>query len=242
MPQTDSIAESGVLLVDKPTEWTSHDVVNCVRRRFKLRKVGHCGTLDPAATGLLVILLGRATKLSEKLMNQDKVYAGTMRLGVETDSQDRDGQVVATHPVDDVTGEDIERVAQRFVGDTMQIPPMVSAVKKGGKPLYKLARKGKTVEREPRPITIHYLTIRKIELPDVQFEVSCGKGTYVRTLCADIGGKLGCGAYLQELRRLRSGSFNVADSYEMDTIKSWEREQLFQAIIPLGEILVRIMD
>jgi tRNA pseudouridine55 synthase len=242
MSQTDTIAESGVLLVDKPSDWTSHDVVNCVRRRFRFRKVGHCGTLDPAATGLLVLLLGRATKLSERLMNQDKVYAGTMRLGIETDSQDRDGQITATHDIAGLTEEDVRRAAQSFVGTLMQTPPMVSAVKKDGKPLYKLARKGQVVEREPRQIVIHNLTIGDVRMPDIDFEVSCGKGTYIRTLCADIGTALGCGAHLHSLRRLRSGSFSVDDAYTIDRIKSWEREQLMDAMIPLGDLLVRLMD
>lgn len=242
MPQTDSAAESGILLIDKPAEWTSHDVVNCVRRRFRFRKVGHCGTLDPAATGLLVLLLGRATKLSQRLMNQQKIYAGTMRLGIETDSQDRDGKVVATGDIGGIAPEDVERVAATFVGEIMQVPPMVSALKKDGKPLYKLARKGQTVEREPRPVTIHRLTITAIRIPDVDFEVACSKGTYVRTLCADMGRKLGCGAYLHELRRLQSGFFDVKDAYTMEEVKTWEREQLLEAMIGLGDLLTRMMD
>ena len=242
MPRTDSAADSGILLIDKPPAWTSHDVVNCVRRRFRFRKVGHCGTLDPAATGLLVLLLGRATKLSQRLMNQDKVYAGTMRLGVETDSQDRDGEVIATGEVEGITPEDVERVAADFVGEIMQVPPMVSAVKKDGKPLYKLARKGQVVEREPRPVVVHRLTITDIRLPDVDFEVACGKGTYVRTLCADMGHALGCGAHLLALRRLRSGRFDVKDAHTMDQVKTWEREQLLEAMIGLGDLLVELMD
>ena len=231
------LAESGVLLVDKPTEWTSHDAVNCVRRRFRVRKVGHCGTLDPNATGLLVLVLGRATKLSSKLSGQDKTYEGTMRLGVETFSQDREGEVTATADPSDVRPEDIQRVAAHFVGEIMQIPPMVSAVKKDGKRLYKMARKGQVVEREPRPVTIHELTIREIRMPDVLFEVRCSKGTYVRTLCADMGRQLGCGAYLHALRRTCSGDFRVEDAYGMETIKTWEREQLLEALIPLTEVV-----
>jgi tRNA pseudouridine55 synthase len=175
-------------------------------------------------------------------MNQDKVYAGTMRLGIETDSQDRDGQITATHDIAGLTEEDVRRAAQSFVGTLMQTPPMVSAVKKDGKPLYKLARKGQVVEREPRQIVIHNLTIGDVRMPDIDFEVSCGKGTYIRTLCADIGTALGCGAHLHSLRRLRSGSFSVDDAYTIDRIKSWEREQLMDAMIPLGDLLVRLMD
>jgi len=232
------LAESGVLLVDKPVDWTSHDVVNCVRRRFRVRKVGHCGTLDPIATGLLVLVLGRATKLSSLLARQDKTYSGTMRLGVETDTEDSAGQVIATGNTSGVTPEDVRRAAGLFTGEIMQIPPMVSAVKKDGKPLYKLARKGQVVERDPRPVTIYSLDLGRIALPDVELEVRCSKGTYVRTLCADIGKELGCGAHLLSLRRPRSGSFDVADAYTMTEIKTWEREQLLEAIIPLGEVLV----
>ena len=234
-------AESGILLVDKPTDWTSHDVVNLVRRRFKVRKVGHCGTLDPAATGLLILVLGRATKISSRLMTQDKVYAGTMRLGAETNTEDSAGEITATADPSGVTEKAVRRVAETFVGDIMQIPPMVSAIKKDGQPLYKLARKGKEVERDPRPITIHSLEIGKVAVPDVDFEVQCSKGTYVRALCADMGRELGCGGHLLALRRLNSGRFSVEDSYDIETIKSWERDQLLDAITPLGQVLVELL-
>ena len=228
--------ESGILLVDKPVDWTSHDVVNCVRRRFRIRKVGHCGTLDPGATGLLVLVLGRATKLSARFSGQDKTYAGIMRLGVETDTQDADGTVTGTADVSAVTEDEVRSVSSRFVGNLEQVPPMVSAVKKDGQPLYKLARKGKVVERDARPITIYRLTVADVRLPDVDFEVECSKGTYVRTLCVDIGTELGCGAHLLSLRRLRSGRFPVEDSFPIDTIKNWEREQLMNAVIPLMRV------
>jgi tRNA pseudouridine55 synthase len=231
------LQESGILLVDKPSEWTSHDVVGCIRRRFKVKKVGHCGTLDPAATGLLVIVLGKATKLSQRLSTQDKVYTGTMLLGVETDSQDADGEVTATHDASGVTPEELRRVAAKFEGEIEQIPPMVSAVKVNGQPLYKLARKGQVIEREPRPATIHKLEFKEINLPEATLEVHCSKGTYIRTLCADIGHELGCGAHLKSLRRLRSGRFSVENAHTIDTIKTWEREQLFENYIPLAELL-----
>jgi len=231
------LAESGLLLVDKPVAWTSHDVVNCVRRRFGVAKVGHCGTLDPIATGLLVLVLGRATRLAAQLTSQDKVYAGTMRLGVETFTEDSAGEVTATADTAGIAAADVERVAQTFVGDILQVPPMVSAIKKDGRPLYKLARKGKTVEREARPVTIHYLKLSRIAVPDVDLEVSCSKGTYVRTLCADMGRKLGCGAHLLSLRRLRSGRFDVAQAYPVDAIKQWERPDLFAHMISLPEVL-----
>ena len=232
-----TLAESGILLVDKPETWTSHDVVNCIRRRFKVAKVGHCGTLDPNATGLLVIVLGRATKLAGRLSGQDKVYSGTMCLGVETSTQDREGTVTATREVGPLTPERIEEEAAHFRGDIQQIPPMVSAVKKDGRPLYKLARKGIEIERDPRPVRISELTFTGYELPFVHFRVVCSKGTYVRTLCADLGTRLGCGAHLHALRRLASGRFSVDGAVTIDTIKTWEREHLLANMIPLTQVL-----
>jgi tRNA pseudouridine55 synthase len=223
----------GVLLVDKPTGMTSHDVVDRVRRRFGFNKVGHCGTLDPAATGLLILGLERATKLQDRLMSDDKVYEGSMLLGISTDSQDADGQVIAEKPVPPLTAEDIETVLTRFRGDLQQVPPMVSAVKHQGTPLYKLARKGKTVEREPRLIHIYDLRVLGLELPRIQFRVACTKGTYVRTLCSDIGDALGCGAHLFELRRIRSGKFDVKDAHSLDTILQRTRDELKELIIPI---------
>lgn len=232
-----NLNESGVILVDKPKEWTSHDVVNCIRRRYRIKKVGHCGTLDPNATGLLVVVFGYATKLSGKFSPQDKVYRGTMRLGVVTDSQDAEGTVVEEHDPSEVTKEQLTAAAGEFTGDIEQIPPMVSAVKKDGQPLYKLARKGQEVEREPRPIRVDRLDILDFEPPDAQLEIACSKGTYVRTLCHDIGQKLGCGAYLLDLRRLKSGMFDVKDAYTMDTIKTWEKDDLMAHKIHLDELL-----
>ncbi len=231
------LQESGVLLVDKPTEWTSHDVVNFVRRRFGIAKVGHCGTLDPAATGLLVLVLGKATRLSDRLMGHDKRYAGTLRLGIETSSQDREGEVTATKDASHITADDVARVIPHYVGDLQQIPPMVSAIKVNGKPLYKLARKGKEIEREARSVTVHEFKITKVAIPDVEFEVACSKGTYVRTLCADIGAELGVGGHLLALRRLNSGKFDVKDAVTMDTIKSWAgRQDVLDRMIPLIRI------
>jgi tRNA pseudouridine55 synthase len=223
----------GVLLVDKPAGMTSHDVVDRVRRHFGFKKVGHCGTLDPAATGLLILVIERATKLQDRLMSDDKTYEGTMLLGVSTDSQDADGEVIAEKPVPPLTEEDIDRAFAKFRGDLQQVPPMVSAVKHQGTPLYKLARKGKTVEREPRLVHIYDLRVLGLELPRVQLRVACTKGTYVRTLCSDIGDLLGCGAHLYELRRLRSGDFDVKDAHSLKTILEQTREQLKAFIIPI---------
>ena len=228
--------ESGVLLVDKATGWTSHDVVQFIRRRFRFRKVGHCGTLDPTATGLLVVVIGRATKLSARFTNQDKTYQGIMTLGIETSTDDSEGEVVAEHDPSGVTKEDILRAFEQFTGEIEQIPPMTSAVKKGGRPLYKLARKGVEVEREPKRVVIHSLELLGFRPPDVEFQLHCSKGTYVRTLCADIGRTLGCGAYLKELRRLASGRFRVEDAVPVEDMKQWEREQVLDAMIPLDRI------
>jgi tRNA pseudouridine55 synthase len=223
----------GVLLVDKPAGLTSHDVVDRVRRHFGFKKVGHCGTLDPSATGLLILVIERATKLQDRLMSDDKMYEGTMLLGVSTDSQDADGAVIAEKPVPPLTEEDIDRVFAKFRGDLQQVPPMVSAVKHKGTPLYKLARKGKTVEREPRLIHIYDLRVLGLELPRVRLRVACTKGTYVRTLCSDVGDLLGCGAHLYELRRMRSGNFDVKDAHTLETILQQTREQLTAFIIPI---------
>jgi len=223
----------GVLLIDKPAGMTSHDVVDRVRRHFGFKKVGHCGTLDPAATGLLILVLERATKLQDRLMSDDKAYEGTMILGVSTDSQDADGEIIAEKPVPPLTPEDIEEVLARFRGDIQQIPPMVSAVKHQGTPLYKLARKGKTVERKPRLIHIYDLRVLGLELPRITFRVACTKGTYVRTICSDVGDLLGCGAHLHELRRTRSGKFDVSEAHQLKTVLTQTREELKSLIIPI---------
>jgi tRNA pseudouridine55 synthase len=227
----------GVLLVDKPAGMTSHDVVDRVRRRFSFRKVGHCGTLDPAATGLLILVLERATRLQDRFMSVDKTYEGTMLLGVSTDSQDVDGEVIAEKPVPSFTENDIENAFAKFRGDIQQVPPMVSAVKHQGTPLYKLARKGQTVERQPRLIHIYDLRALAVELPRIRFRVNCTKGTYVRTLCSDIGDVLGCGAHLYELRRTQSGDFHVTGAHSLEEILKQTREQLKEFIIPILKLL-----
>jgi tRNA pseudouridine55 synthase len=223
----------GVLLVDKPAGLTSHDVVDRVRRHFGFKKVGHCGTLDPSATGLLLLVLERATRLQDRLMSDDKTYEGVLRLGVATDSQDADGAVIAEKPVPALTGNDIENVFQKFRGDIQQVPPMVSAIKHHGQPLYKLARKGKTVEREPRAVHIYDLRVLALALPDISFRVTCTKGTYIRTLCADIGDAFGCGGHLARLRRTRSGKFDVKDASPLAQLLQLSRDQLQPLIIPI---------
>ena len=209
----------GILCVDKPVGFTSHDVVALVRRRFRLEKVGHGGTLDPSATGLLVLLLGKATKLSDRVMGGDKVYKGVMRLGVETSTQDAAGEALRTGDLVKVTESALREVMASLTGDQFQIPPMVSAVKMGGVALYKLARKGEVVEREPRLVHIYEFKLLEFGIPDSQIEVRCSKGTYVRTLCHDVGMKLGCYGHLATLRRLKSGNFDLAQAITVESLK-----------------------
>lgn len=218
--------KNGILLVDKPAEWTSHDVVAFLRGRFNIAKAGHCGTLDPAATGLLVIVIGKFTKLSQKFSGEDKIYGGTILLGTETDSQDMDGNVIRTGDWSKVTPEDLRAAFARFTGTIQQTPPMVSAVKKDGERLYKLARKGVEVERDAKEVTIYSVDLANIRLPYADFTVRCSKGTYIRTLCSDVGATLGCGAALFHLNRLRSGEFDLKDAFTVDEIKQWTQQDL----------------
>lgn len=227
----------GVLLVDKPPCLTSHDVVDRIRRHFGFHKVGHCGTLDPAATGLLIIVLERATKLQDRLMADDKTYEGTLQLGIATDSQDADGEVIAEKPVPPLVAADIEAIFTKFTGDIQQMPPMVSAKKIGGVPLYKLARKGKTVERELRNVHIYNFQLLKFESPRADFRLTCTKGTYVRTICHDIGEQLGCGGHLAALRRTRSGKLDVKDAHKLDELLLLNRQELQPRIIPILQLI-----
>lgn len=226
----------GALLIDKPAGPTSHDVVDLIRRHYGIKKVGHCGTLDPNATGLLVLVLGRATKLAERLMTADKVYEGTLQLGVTTHSYDADGEVDQVLPVPPLTLEQLNTLADSFVGDQMQMPPMVSAVKKDGVPLYKLARKGIEVERKARFIHIYKFRFLSYTEPIALFRVACTKGTYVRTLVHDLGQKIGCGAHLTNLRRLASGKFEVANALPMEDLTHTTLADLQQRIIPFLQL------
>ena len=228
----DFSALDGAILVDKPSGPTSHDVVDAIRRRFGIKKVGHCGTLDPNATGLLIIVLGRGTKLSERLMGDDKVYEGTIKFGEATDSYDSDGEITGSLPVMPMTLEQLNEEAAKFIGDLMQIPPMVSAIKKNGVPLYKLARKGIEVEREPRLLHIYNYRFTEYSEPLGKFRVACTKGTYVRSLAHDLGQKLGCGAHLTELRRSASGKFDVVDALPLDTILKLTMVELEKRVLP----------
>jgi len=225
-------ALDGALLVDKPPGPTSHDVVDAIRRRFAVKKVGHCGTLDPAATGLLIIVLGRATKLSDRLMGDDKVYEGDIKFGEATDSYDADGEITDSLPVPPLTLDQLNEEAATFIGDQLQVPPMVSAIKKNGVPLYKLARKGIEVEREPRLVHIYNYRFTDYTEPVARFRVACTKGTYIRSLAHDLGRKIGCGAHLVSLRRSVSGKFDVADATSLAEILQLTPTQLEAKIIP----------
>ncbi len=233
-------ALDGAILIDKPAGPTSHDVVDAIRDEFKLKKVGHCGTLDPNATGLLIIVLGRGTKLSEKLMATDKVYEGTVKFGETTDSYDADGELAASLPVPPMTLDEINKMSAEFVGDLMQMPPMVSAVKKDGVPLYKLARKGVEVERKPRLIHIYNFKFSDYHEPVGFFRVACTKGTYVRSLAHELGQKAGCGAHLANLRRVSSGNFNVSDAIEFEQVLGLPLSELEKRVIPFVRLLAGV--
>jgi tRNA pseudouridine55 synthase len=226
----------GVLLVDKAEGMTSHDVVAIVRRKLEIKKVGHCGTLDPIATGLLLITIGRGTKVQDLLMSEDKEYVGTLTLGISTSTQDRQGEIVNQRPVPELSENEIRAAFEKFRGDFYQMPPMVSAKKHGGVPLYKLARQGKTVEREPRLIHVYRYSIDRIASPEIDFSVVCSKGFYVRTYVHDIGELLGCGAHLKSLRRTKSGRFEVVNAISLDDVKNKPRAEIVRSILSLPEV------
>ncbi len=228
----DFSALDGAILIDKPAGPTSHDVVDAIRRRFQIKKVGHCGTLDPNATGLLIIVLGRGTKLSEKLMSDDKVYEGDIKFGETTDSYDVDGEILETKPVPPLTLDQLNELAATFVGDQMQMPPMVSAIKKNGVPLYKLARKGIEVVREPRLVHIYNFRFTNYTQPLGTFKLACTKGTYVRSVAHDLGQKIGCGANLATLRRSVAGKFDVVDAKPLDDVLRMTPNEFEKRVIP----------
>jgi tRNA pseudouridine55 synthase len=226
----------GVLLVDKAAGMTSHDVVALVRRRLQIQKVGHCGTLDPIATGLLLLTIGRGTKIQDLLMSEDKEYSGTLKLGVTTSSQDSAGEIMEERPIPTLSEEDVRNAFEKFSGDFYQMPPMVSAIKKAGVPLYKLARQGKIVEREPRLVHVYRYHIDRIALPEIDFTVVCSKGFYVRTYAHDIGETLGCGAHLQSLRRTKSGRFDVGKAITIEELKTIAPVNVIDRVLSLPEV------
>jgi tRNA pseudouridine55 synthase len=233
MSQLTQDAPEGILLVDKPQGITSHDVVAKMRRVFHMKKVGHAGTLDPMATGMLLILIGKATKASQYLMSMDKEYTGTVKLGVITDSQDADGEIIEERPVPDLTEAQILAEMKAFLGDQYQTPPMFSAKKINGQKLYKLARQGKTVEREPRVIHISRFDMTKFELPEISFVVGTSKGAYVRTIAHDLGERLGCGGHLNELRRTAVGQFRIEKASTIEELEAMSPSTLRKQLIPV---------
>ncbi len=225
----------GVLLVDKPGEHTSHDVIARLRGKLRMRKIGHAGTLDPMATGLLVVLVGKATRVSQYIISLDKEYEGTIELGRTTDSQDADGQTMETRPVPPLSEAGVRAAMQGFLGDQYQTPPMFSAIKIGGVPLYKKARKGEDVEREPRFIRVMSWDLLRFESPRIDFRLRCTKGTYVRTLAHDLGAKLGCGAHLSALRRTATDRFSVSQALTLDEIERLSIPEIEKRLIPVNQ-------
>ena len=235
-PRQQDAEIDGVLLIDKQPDMTSHDVVAVARRALGTKKIGHCGTLDPMATGLLILVIGRGTKMQDLLMAEEKEYEGTLRLGFTTSTQDSEGEVRETKPVPELTDAQVEEAFAAYHGDFYQMPPMVSAIKIGGVPLYKLARKGEEVERQPRLVTVFHHQIKRVALPDVDFRVVCSKGFYVRTYCHDIGAKLGCGGHMAGLRRTRSGKFTVEGNITFDQLKNLPREEVLARVLSLRDV------
>lgn len=225
----------GVLLVDKPTDHTSHDVIARLRGKLKMKRIGHAGTLDPMATGVLVVLVGKATRASQYLMSLDKEYSGTIKLGAVTNTQDAEGEVLETRPVPPLTEAEVRAMAQSFVGDQYQTPPMFSAIKIDGVPLYKMARKGEEIEREPRFVRVSSFEITRFASPEIDFVLRCSKGTYVRTIAHDLGAKLGCGAHLSALRRTATGKFVVAQCLTLDQIQALTLPEIEKRLIPMYE-------
>jgi tRNA pseudouridine55 synthase len=223
----------GVLIVDKPQGLTSHDVVYRLRRKLGMKKIGHAGTLDPMATGLLIMLIGKATRISQYLMSTDKVYEGEATLGVITDSQDAEGEMMETRPVPELSEATVREVMKGFLGDQYQIPPMHSAIKIDGVKLYHLARKGEEVEREPRFIRVMSFELLSFALPKLTFRLHCTKGTYVRTIAHDLGQKLGCGAHLSALRRTASGKFDLNQGLALDEIEALPLPEIEKRLIPI---------
>ena len=201
-----------------------------------IKKIGHCGTLDPMATGLLMLVVGRATKIQDLLMSEDKEYVGTVMLGSTTSTQDAEGETLQEWEVPEFSEEKVRAAFDKFTGAFEQIPPMVSAIKKDGVPLYKLARKGQEVKRDPRPVHVTSYELNRIALPEVGFTVNCSKGFYVRTYAHDIGAELECGGHLSALRRMRSGKFNLERSVKIDTLKTAESQELIDSMVSLAEI------
>ena len=224
---------NGVLIVDKPQGKTSHAIVAAVRRLCKTRRVGHTGTLDPLATGVLPVCVGNATKAADMLTSSDKRYLAVFRLGMRTDTLDITGNVLEENTIA-VTSEDVKKAVKSFTGTILQVPPMYSAIKKDGRKLYELAREGKEIEREAREITVYSLDITDISLPYVSIDVSCSKGTYIRSLCDDIGTALGCGAVMTQLRRTKASAFNADNAHTLEELEA--AEDISKMLVPTDSL------
>jgi tRNA pseudouridine55 synthase len=229
---------NGIIVVDKPADMSSAQVVQAVKKILRVRKVGHTGTLDPFATGVLVCCVNRATRLARFIAHGEKHYEGVMCLGIRTDSQDFTGRVLSQRPLAGVTEDKIKRSFHKMVGESHQKPPAFSALKHQGKPLYELARKGVFLEKSPRPIQVYDATVLDVDYPWVRFRVVCSPGTYVRTLCDDIGELLGCGAHLTELRRTESGGFTLQQAVSLTALeRSVNEGEPSRCLIPMGKAL-----
>lgn len=233
---------SGVIILNKPAGMTSHDCVNRMRRLFDTKKVGHTGTLDPMATGVLPILIGRAAKAADLLTAENKLYRAGLRLGLVTDTEDITGNIISSS--DEIPSEaEVRNICSGFVGEIMQIPPMYSALKVGGQKLVDLARRGVTIEREARPIRIYSIDVKSTDdSREYILTVSCSKGTYIRTLCADIGSKLGCGGCMSSLERLGSGSFSIADSHTLEELDSLEMSERLSLLRPVESLFASLTE
>ncbi len=219
--------KDGILIIDKPAGMTSHDVVAIARKKLRTKRIGHSGTLDPVATGVLVLLIGKATKLFSKFVHFDKEYEATLHLGKVTSTGDSEGRLISQKDIAHVAKEDVIKMFSEFIGDRQQVPPMVSAIKHQGRRLYELARKGIEVDRKARPIKIYSLEIRRMDLPYVDFYVHCSKGTYVRRLGEEIGEELGVGGFISSIRRLSLGPFRITDAIKIEdidegSIRTWK--------------------
>lgn len=227
----------GIIVIHKEKGYTSHDVVAKLRGILHMKKIGHTGTLDPDATGVLPVALGKGTKLVDLLTDKEKTYEAVLHLGITTDTQDMSGTVLEEKPVN-VTEEEVRQVLESFVGDQLQVPPMYSALKVNGKKLYELAREGKSVERKARPVSFYEITPLEIKLPLVKLRVTCSKGTYIRTLCNDIGEKLGCGGCMEELLRSKVGSYSLDESHSLAEVEAAVADGTIQDMIyPVEQVL-----
>lgn len=227
----------GMIVINKEKGYTSHDVVAKLRGILRMKKIGHTGTLDPDAKGVLPVALGKGTRLVELLADGEKTYEAVLRLGIVTDTQDMSGAILDKRPVH-VTEEEVKKVLEGFLGDQMQIPPMYSALKVGGKKLYQLAREGQVVERQPRPVHFYQIEVLEVSLPLVRFTVTCSKGTYIRTLCHDVGQALGCGGCMESLLRTRVRRFTLEEAFTLEEVEKAVREGRADALLySIEEIL-----